>query len=58
MLKNSAWLKSIKKYCRKYLQNANTSCTVKLRYNEHALDRPILFVTAVIRYNHYSSCSK
>jgi len=34
------------------------SSTVKLGYNEHARDRVILFVTAVIRYNHEHICTK
>ncbi len=32
--------------------------TVKLGYNEHARDRLILFVIAVIRYNRENICTK
>ena len=32
--------------------------TVKLGYNEHAWDRLILFVIAVIRYNREDLCTK
>jgi len=33
-------------------------CTVKLGYNEHAWDRLILFVIAVIRYYREDLCTK
>ncbi len=32
--------------------------TVKLGYNEHAWDRLILFVIAIIRYNREDLCTK
>jgi len=35
-----------------------TTCTVKLGYNEHARDRLILFVIAVIGYNRENTCTK
>jgi hypothetical protein len=38
--------------------NVTNEHTVKLGYNEHAWDRLILLVVAIIRYNHQDLCTK